>query len=376
MDFGCELLICVKDLSLIDNDGLDSEFSCKIVTKGRDLLRLMDSNNGMGACILLDKSISDMDWWTVLTMIYKQSCMNKVIVLSKYYDVHAAILAAKSGAYDYCYGSSLSLATLTDTIKRAKKDPLSEKNWHDIFLKDDAYERSEKTQLDDLAAVRLDSHSLDYQTDFMKYVLNNIKNEITVDYVIDAIEHVFNKKIKELKKSQMLLVEDELAVSEAMKCVLENVFDIDLAKSSKDALLILESKKDYKIITIDQRLGDSLGSELYLEIKNRIEKVPVIFISAEQSSQLIIQMIKKGVHDYVLKPFSTDELILSITRTLCHYIWPYYQDKINLQELSFKQRLAFLNYDITRHTDQNKDFDLGNIVCLFPEIIIQNKLES
>ena len=49
----------------------------------------------------------------------------------------------------------------------------------------------------------------------------------------------------------------------------------------------------YNIITIDQRLSDTLGSELYLEIKNRIDTVPVIFISAEQSSQLIDKMIER-----------------------------------------------------------------------------------
>ena len=133
-------------------------------------------------------------------------------------------------------------SSLISILNQAKKDPLSDKNWHDIFLKM-KHLREMKKQLDELVAVRLENNSVDIHTDFMQYVLSNLSGELTLDFIINAIENVFEKKLTQFEKSKMLLVEDELAVSEAMECVLEDAFDIDLAQSSDAAMSIVRVKK-------------------------------------------------------------------------------------------------------------------------------------
>lgn len=345
--------------------------------RGRDLLTTIAETKPEHTIIFLDCHLTDMDWLTVLEQIYQYSIKLKTIIIDHRYDVQTAIEAAKAGAHDYWPIANLESDRIPERIEMAKKEPLNQKNWHDIFLRDEAYTRSEKDELESLMTVRLSNPALHKltQTKLLDQILDNQHSQtVGLNDIKEGIESYLKTSLRQLKKPKLLVIEDESAVAEALATMLEDGFDITVASTEEEAAKILNGRQDFDLITIDQRLGAVLGSELYEKFKALIADTPVVFITAEQSSDLVVQMIKKGVHDYVIKPFDPDELILIMTKALCHKRWPFYQGKLNIQDLSYKQRLAFLSYELARCEQQDQELKLGHILCLFPELLINYQI--
>ncbi len=349
--------------------GIDAMY----VDKGRDLLSEISGSKPQQTVIFLDCHITDMEWLTVLEQMYQYSIKLKTIIIDKSYNVQTAIEAAKAGAHDYWSILHFEDGHIKAKLETVLNEPLNQKNWHDIFLRDVAFDRQEQDALESLVTVRVaaeDPYNFS-KTKFLNHVIESTRSKtVGLNDIKEGIESFLNKPLHQLKKPKLLVIEDESAVAEALSTMLEDGFEIIIANTEDQASDILNKTQDFSIITIDQRLGNVLGSGLYAKFKEIIADTPVIFITAEQSSELVVQMIKKGVHDYVIKPFDPDALILIMTRSLCHKRWPFYQGKLNIQDLSYKQRLAFLSYELDRCAQKDEPINLEHILCLFPELLI------
>ena len=64
------------------------------------------------------------------------------------------------------------------------------------------------------------------------------------------------------------------------------------------------------------RMPKLSGLELQEIIVNMNIKSPIIFISGESEPQEIIDAMKLGAIDFILKPFEIDDLIRSIKRAI------------------------------------------------------------
>ena len=72
--------------------------------------------------------------------------------------------------------------------------------------------------------------------------------------------------------------------------------DLDVASSYRQALELL-SKNSYDIVLLDYSLGDGTG----LELLSKIHDIPVIFISGSSTEQIIIEAMKAGAYDFLIK---------------------------------------------------------------------------
>ena len=70
------------------------------------------------------------------------------------------------------------------------------------------------------------------------------------------------------------------------------------------------------VIILDMRMPKLSGLELHEIIVNMNIKSPIIFISGESEPQEIIDAMKLGAIDFILKPFEIDDLIRSIKRAI------------------------------------------------------------
>ena len=70
------------------------------------------------------------------------------------------------------------------------------------------------------------------------------------------------------------------------------------------------------VIILDMRMPKLSGLELQEIIVNMNIKSPIIFISGESEPQEIIDAMKLGAIDFILKPFEIDDLIRSIKRAI------------------------------------------------------------
>jgi Response regulators consisting of a CheY-like receiver domain and a winged-helix DNA-binding domain len=91
----------------------------------------------------------------------------------------------------------------------------------------------------------------------------------------------------------------------------KNRYAVDAAHDGISALDFAVSGI-YDVIVLDRMLPGMEGVEILTEIRNRQIKTPVIFLTAKDSVQNRIEGLDAGADDYLIKPFSTDELMARI----------------------------------------------------------------
>lgn len=114
---------------------------------------------------------------------------------------------------------------------------------------------------------------------------------------------------------KILLVEDNLNIRESLEYSFK-IKRIDLVSKSniKDTLEYLESNK-VDLIILDVTLPDGNGFDLYKDYIKDME-IPVIFLTARDSEEDIVNALDMGASDYLTKPFRTGELIARINKIL------------------------------------------------------------
>ncbi len=107
----------------------------------------------------------------------------------------------------------------------------------------------------------------------------------------------------------ILIVEDDLALQEALKVTLQHAnFDIDCESSAEKALNRI-NEKDYGMILSDVNLGKMSGLELVQKLKTQGINIPIILMTAYGKISDAVCAIHSGACDYIPKPFDAKELL-------------------------------------------------------------------
>ncbi|MBI4245343.1 MAG: sigma-54-dependent Fis family transcriptional regulator [Planctomycetes bacterium] len=122
-------------------------------------------------------------------------------------------------------------------------------------------------------------------------------------------------------KAEVLIVDDEKKICESIARVIgEEGISFDISYSAEEALLLL-SKKEYDLVLCDIRLPNMDGISLLERIKATYPSLRVIIITGYASIETAIKALRLGAYDYVIKPFSPEEINKAISRALeNHYL--------------------------------------------------------
>ena len=116
--------------------------------------------------------------------------------------------------------------------------------------------------------------------------------------------------------AKVLLVEDEEILRKSLALFLKNNgHDVVEADDEESALLKLNAG-GFNIVVADIFLGNGNGLALINHIRERDPRVKCIAITGHASLDYAIQALRKGVTDYLLKPFKYSELTDSMDRAL------------------------------------------------------------
>ena len=100
--------------------------------------------------------------------------------------------------------------------------------------------------------------------------------------------------------NKILIVEDELAISELMKMALEEQgYKCEVADDGEKGANLIE-KNQYDLILLDIMLPKIDGYEL-LEYIKQISEIPTIFITAKSQTKDKIKGLKDGADDYIMQ---------------------------------------------------------------------------
>lgn len=110
--------------------------------------------------------------------------------------------------------------------------------------------------------------------------------------------------------TKVLLVEDDTNLGFVIKDHLEfRKYAVTHCADAESAWKLFQ-ETEFEICVLDIMLPGKSGLDLIKLIRNKNEAVPVIFISARSLSEDKIHGFKLGADDYIIKPFSIEELVL------------------------------------------------------------------
>jgi DNA-binding response OmpR family regulator len=114
---------------------------------------------------------------------------------------------------------------------------------------------------------------------------------------------------------RLLVVEDEDAIAEPLVEGLEREgFEVQRAATGAEALAAPEPD----LVLLDLRLPDIDGLEVCRRLRDEpgTRRVPIVFLTARTGETERVRGLAAGADDYVIKPFSTAELLLRIRAVL------------------------------------------------------------
>lgn len=117
-------------------------------------------------------------------------------------------------------------------------------------------------------------------------------------------------------KPSILLVEDEENLHEALKLNLElEGYEITSAFTGSEALQKIQSEY-FDLIILDVMLPDVDGISITETIRVQNNHVPILILSAKNTSSDRVLGLKKGADDYLTKPFNLEELLLRVQKLI------------------------------------------------------------
>jgi DNA-binding NtrC family response regulator len=119
-----------------------------------------------------------------------------------------------------------------------------------------------------------------------------------------------------MDRFKALVVDDEASVCEAVKAILETEeMDILAATSCLKALEYVK-KGHFDLIISDLKMPEMNGFDLYDRVREISPDSVFIIITAYGTIPSAVDAVKKGIYDYIPKPFTPDEVRIPVRRAL------------------------------------------------------------
>jgi heavy metal response regulator len=135
---------------------------------------------------------------------------------------------------------------------------------------------------------------------------------------------------------RILLVEDDKDIVRFIqKGLSENSFSVDVAADGGEGLSSALHKK-YDLIILDIMLPKMDGREILGRTRAADIQTPVIFLTAKDSESDIVHGLNAGADDYLVKPFSFNELLARIRALLRRNQKAFLPSKLEVADLSLE----------------------------------------
>lgn len=116
--------------------------------------------------------------------------------------------------------------------------------------------------------------------------------------------------------SRILVVEDDLALSAGLCFELDSGGYISVSAYTYQKALQLVKEDKFDLALLDVNLPDGNGFDLCKAIKSLHPELPVIFLTANDLEQNVLDGFDLGAEDYVTKPFSMKILLRRVEAIL------------------------------------------------------------
>ena len=116
--------------------------------------------------------------------------------------------------------------------------------------------------------------------------------------------------------SRVLVVDDEVYIRDLVSSALRIAGMEPMTASSGDDAVRMASRDEPDLLVLDVGLPGMDGFEVCRTLRDAGKQVPVVFLTARDAKEDMLQGFTKGGDDYITKPFSIDELVARVRAVL------------------------------------------------------------
>ncbi len=115
---------------------------------------------------------------------------------------------------------------------------------------------------------------------------------------------------------KILIVDDEEDVREVLKMHLEGEnYSILEAGDGEEAIKVLRSDMmNVAVILCDIRMPKVNGIECIDYLRREAPSIPIVVVTAYPDTDLAVDLMKKGVKDYLVKPVEKEKLVQTVKK--------------------------------------------------------------
>jgi len=116
---------------------------------------------------------------------------------------------------------------------------------------------------------------------------------------------------------RILVIDDEPDMLMLLRMIIEDNtnYEVETTNNPAEGLKMLTDEA-YGLVISDLKMPGMDGLELFDELRKMSPDIPVIIITAYGSPEAADEALKKGVADFITKPFRKDTILFTMNRVL------------------------------------------------------------
>jgi two-component system, OmpR family, response regulator len=177
-----------------------------------------------------------------------------------------------------------------------------------------------------------------------------------------------------MKSKKILLAEDDNNLGVLLRnYLIAKKYDATLCINGKEALESFR-KNVFNICIIDIMMPEMDGLTLAKEIRKIDQNIPVIFLTARNQKEDIIEGFITGADDYITKPFSMEELLYRIEAILRRVTEPVIikkEERYSIGDYTFDTLKQLLSYKDQTIKLTTKESELLELLCRHKNEILE-----
>jgi len=114
-----------------------------------------------------------------------------------------------------------------------------------------------------------------------------------------------------------LVVDDSAVMRKVLTGALNraDIMEVDQAGDGQEAVNAVQ-QKDYDLILMDWNMPNMLGIDAVKAIRALGKKTPIIMVTTEAEKSRVLDALKAGANNYVIKPFEPATIVGKIQEVL------------------------------------------------------------
>ncbi|MEZ5465602.1 MAG: sigma-54 dependent transcriptional regulator [Lysobacteraceae bacterium] len=125
-----------------------------------------------------------------------------------------------------------------------------------------------------------------------------------------------HSKADHCRQARILAVDDDADILDTYRAILESDGLTFTSAETLDEGLKLAATRPFDVCLLDRNIGHDLGTEAVPGLLDRAPGLRIIMATATRDTDAAMEALGLGIHDYLVKPFSPEQLRIAVARQI------------------------------------------------------------